>query len=1083
MRIPVSAPQSLFFDGQNVDNLTLNLEQSYNNQIESGIINNHFGSGVLPSDLIPNIIFDSNVANGLLDGTATNAQNQPLDSSNGAQLAVTLTNSLAAGKRTVKVLIIGLNFESNLQYDALTFQTNETQVTAQHYTEVLTILFNDFIGPPQQSFNLGGRVVIEEAAPFQMSRDVIVSSQNVMPNLFFRDFFTPNNTSLSSILAAALPNYNISNLNISTSYLSLQSLVEDDVTSQIGQKFLAPVNNIQKITLLLSVINDITPADLIWDGDLLVSIYPLQSVVSCPTDLVPQTAIDYDPSNIPVAQLSVDYLSLQAAGTTLSTVPQPVDFIFSNTTVAQGNVIIPGNYYAVTIKRAGSADTCQIQVAVGTNLSSTQQETLFNGSIWTDIPEQSLWFEVWSDSAKVASGQAYDAGHGMVIPQNQISSTTGVAQDYDLNGLQFTGNATFYALAQATTNQFSPVQDERTGNNVDSEQQTVPTITLYNAAGLANIQNVSTPFIIGTISDQNVKSLTSSTTFVGAIHEYGMVKNQLVIKVITEQTDGYRYDTNIIDLVSNIVNGQLNGAQFIPNVSNPSIFYRVAKAELINMIYGDVDGNGVVDQNDILAMQNLLGANLNVFPTYQQYLVQTTPFVNDAGLSWQLINPTTMVVLAAANDGLLIVNPQNSAQANFQSLSTNFANIVNLNQYQLVITNSVTNVGNNGSFQIVSLVATNQITIQKMYYTSDTILQIMRADVSGDMVVNTADLNAIMDYVNLTPPFPPTTSPENNVGTQFTCIRLTFEEYVDRADDYSSLATNRNLTVHPEPDLFLDGYFSFAGQNVELHPIQFNADAQLVWYDSSVVVNSNPRQVPCAFTYESGGPNLEQCAPLEGIVSQTFPQPPDFDPGRNDFFVPNNLVLNFGGNLINPDGYFYKVDFEMNTVVIEIPADGYFGGELNVNLFTDFVANYSNNGYTRIGYPAMQFADCTPVSLQGLINNQVRFAVAVQSFSPQLFGLDPSCITGIIVDGKIGVSMNYTTGMLTLNFTNLYQDPVMQTLNTKIQLTVYLKKAGWNNTPIFMDSTKTYNLLGVNAPIPNFVSCPSPTIVMLNESG
>jgi hypothetical protein len=79
-----------------------------------------------------------------------------------------------------------------------------------------------------------------------------------------------------------------------------------------------------------------------------------------------------------------------------------------------------------------------------------------------------------------------------------------------------------------------------------------------------------------------------------------------------------------------------------------------------------------------------------------------------------------------------------------------------------------------------------------------------------------------------------------------------------------------------------------------------------------------------------------------------------------------------------------------------------------------------------------------------------------------LFGIDPSCISGVIVDGKIGVFMDYSTGILTLNFTNLYQDPVMQTLNTKIQITVYLKKAGWNNKPIFVDSSRTYNLLGVS---------------------
>src|ERR1700733_2347591 len=128
----------------------------------------------------------------------------------------------------------------------------------------------------------------------------------------------------------------------------------------------------------------------------------------------------------------------------------------------------------------------------------------------------------------------------------------------------------------------------------------------------------------------------------------------------------------------------------------------------------------------------------------------------------------------------------------------------------------------------------------------------------------------------------------------------------------------------------------------------------------------------------------------------------------------------------------------------------------------------------------MKFADCSNVGLLALSLNQVRFGVAVQSFSPQLNGIDPECLTGIIVDGKIGVSVNYATGLLTLNFTNLYQDPVKQTINTKVEVTVYLKKAGWNNMPIFVNSIKTQNILGVPNPTPTNTVCPDPTIVIIS---
>jgi len=67
--------------------------------------------------------------------------------------------------------------------------------------------------------------------------------------------------------------------------------------------------------------------------------------------------------------------------------------------------------------------------------------------------------------------------------------------------------------------------------------------------------------------------------------------------------------------------------------------------------------------------------------------------------------------------------------------------------------------------------------------------------------------------------------------------------------------------------------------------------------------------------------------------------------------------------------------------------------------------------------------------------------------------------TGAIVDGKMGVSIDYTTGLLTLNFTNLYQDQVLQTLSTKVQVNVFLKKGGFNNQALFVDSTKVQNML------------------------
>ncbi|CAM6001418.1 unnamed protein product [Sphagnum balticum] len=344
-------------------------------------------------------------------------------------------------------------------------------------------------------------------------------------------------------------------------------------------------------------------------------------------------------------------------GVTLDGNAQPVDFFFSNTPVASGNSIVPGQYYAVTVKRSGSADQCDILIATGGSYSNTSWVTTFNGSLWVDIPEQELWFRVWTDAAKVSDGQAYETGHGVIIPKTQLDPITNTTVDYYLTGIPFTGNELYTAVVEATVKQSGTVQDQRTG-----------------------------------------------------------------------------------------------------------------------------------------------------------------------------------------------------------------------------------------------------------------------------------------------------------------------------------------------------------------------------------------------------------------VTAEVFPAPPSFDPGLINTFIPNNLIIGSGGNFLNEDESFYKVDFEIGTIILEIP-DGFFGIERTIDIFGDFVADYTGAGVTRLGYPALRFSDGTFVQNTALTNSQVQFSASVQSFSPNINGLDPDGYTGAIVDGKIGVSMDYGTGLLTLNFTNLYQDSVLQTLNTKIQVNVFVKKGGFNNVPIFVNSDKVQNML------------------------
>ena len=78
--------------------------------------------------------------------------------------------------------------------------------------------------------------------------------------------------------------------------------------------------------------------------------------------------------------------------------------------------------------------------------------------------DQELWFRIWHDAAKITDGQAYETGHGVIVPKTQLNATTNIQSDYSLDGIQFIGNQLYTAVLQATTQSSEPVQDQRTGN-------------------------------------------------------------------------------------------------------------------------------------------------------------------------------------------------------------------------------------------------------------------------------------------------------------------------------------------------------------------------------------------------------------------------------------------------------------------------------------------------------------------------------------------------------------------------------------------------------------------------------------------
>ena len=1137
-RSPVSDVQNIWYNAQQVDNTDLSLEQNYNTTIDSSIIDNHIGTGVLPEVLLQNVLFDSSATTNNLDGVVVYAQNQPLDNNFGNQLEVCLTDSLVAGKKTVKLCIIGLDFQNNLQYETFIFKVNETQFGQKHFVKILALLFNDFRGNTTTSLDLGGKLTIKEAKSFSLSRSTTMVAQDQQPNLFFRDFYP---STILTTLQTALPYYDISTLNISTTPADYMYLSSGDVTTQIGEKFLATTNNIQKITLLLSVRNQTSPSDLSWQGDLVLSVYPLQSDITCPTDIAPNTEIGFAPINIPIAQVSDDYSSLNARGIVLNSVPQPVDFILSGSATSFGNTIVPGQYYAFTLKRSGSANKCDIIISVGQDLVNNSRITQYTGVVWVDIPDQDLWFRIYTDAAKVSDGQAYESGHGIMLPKTTVDSSTQSTVDYCLNNIQFVNSDLYTGVISADTLETVPVPDQRTGEPVLTRKEFVPKVSLLNPLSLTNLEKTVDPLIIGNISDKNVKYYDLSTSEINSHLYFATIVNDTIFVKVDSNAD-------TITLDGYFVNGAFINAEIIPDNTQPSIFYRVADTKLITSIIGDVNGDGIVDLNDLELLNSYIGFSLNKglplnssvnlntptsnHTTFENgYTCYTKPFASST-LTFHIVNPTTHANIDlippsgvySAADGVLVADPNDTRLAYLTSSSVIFSALTPLGSYKLVISGSSN--ANNGGFDIIGLdTLTNTLTIRKVILNAETMAQIIRADINGDGLVDTNDsvlLENYLDKSNLT----------SDIGKTSQLFKFQVEQFIDRSDDYSASPGSRGSNIHTAPDIFIDNssFASYAYSTPK--PLQINK--QIYWEDYIVVSTNEAKLVPCVFTSDT-----IEAANTE--IVQEYPIKNSLNTDKTDCFVPNDLILNYGASIINPDGYNYKVDFEVGTLVLEmpdalngphlvdgtglqkdLPVDGYatvtdssktfdssyinkfivityppvvsgsyqiigvdnhtldlniestsmslfsggvyfiFNPEKTINVFDNFVAqNLTQDrapGFTTVGYPAMKFADNSYVDRYALSNNQVRFSVSAQSFSPNIQGIGDDGY-GTIVDGKIGLYMDYQTGLLTVNFTNLYKDQIFQTLSTKVQVNVFLKKAGFNNVVLSVSSDVMKNLL------------------------
>lgn len=609
-RLDVDAERVNFFDGLRVTRSELRDEQTRNVNIDAANIANFLGSGVVRFDPVSRTILDTNDLNSqqqnLFDGYSFDGQNVLVgtvpsvsDTIEGVHLSVTLSNVELSGAETSRVAIFGISFGDLLIHDDLEFKENGTQITRGRYKEIRGILFSNFAGNLRGSrspavddgYNFVGRCIIEEAESLEPSFDHIVASQTNQPNKYFENF-TPalfGETPTEMLQNAIGADRSLSELNIGLASLTKRELAANDVTTRIGQKFLATGTNIQKISLLVGVKeNTSVPAmdAYNWSGSIVLTLHALQTEVDCPVEITPDNEVDFDPDPSIISQLTLDKADLEKQGVVLDGYSQIVDFVLTGTNISDPlrSPIEENRYYVFTIGRSGDASVGTLLIEEAPHRADNGYMTIFNGSQWTNIRESDMWFSIEGDYIKVSDGIAYEDGIGVQVPKIAADSTN-TEVPFVQGLLEYTTvarDAYNYLLLEQQSSFSDFEQDQRTGNDIATRVHPAPAFSTITQSQLDTLRiSKPAPVLIARSKDQNPRgnpaAISGTSQYVGSV------------------------ETNIFHIIipdADIRNHNLVGSILVPDTSS-SERYRIIEATLINDAYGDVNGDGVIDETDL----------------------------------------------------------------------------------------------------------------------------------------------------------------------------------------------------------------------------------------------------------------------------------------------------------------------------------------------------------------------------------------------------------------------------------------------------------------------------------------------------
>lgn len=628
-------PRNNYYDFQKVTLEDLNLEQE---AVQNGLALSQemsSGNGVLLGFPQERVIFDSTlltaeqsgyIATDTFDGRGILAEPFDIsDLSGGSQISVEISGARLTGVANLIVTIIGKIFDGTLKYEHLIFPNNGTMVSENHYKEVTNILFQNAFGNLDDSVDgyasintvgevtvdgvqyTEGRILVTEASSYKVSLDLISNSWTKEPDMIFRDYKVYfEGMLLEDVITEAIGDSNdINELDINVSVAQTRTFEEDASTELIyAQKFQMVGNNIQKISLALGLEEGDD-----WSGSLVVSIVPLLTDTDDLSGFLPDNEIEFDPNTIPLEEVSVSQEDLADRGIVLTEKTQIVDFVFTDAQISNPSLstLIDGGWYAITIRRTGSSATGTLFFDEARNDDEFERRlSIFSNAQWTDIPDSTMWFMIWSDSVKVSAGIAFDQGVRLPIMKTKLGSN-GVTEQHivqDIDLVDVSESLENYLIVQKDVEFSKEESHPRTGDPQYTIKEDVPKFSFVTQDELeAILVDAPETVVLARVKDNNARG--NPEIIETGIRYPGLVLGNVI---------------NIVNPGSDLLQQNVIGSIITPNVSKPQFKYRITSQETVTELLGDLNNDDVIDVFDANRIVELDG--------YHTYIETTSSYTS-----------------------------------------------------------------------------------------------------------------------------------------------------------------------------------------------------------------------------------------------------------------------------------------------------------------------------------------------------------------------------------------------------------------------------------------------------------------------